>query len=96
MDEFNENFSNCGNNKILNDTEIKPDAVKGEKNPIFKALTTIQIEEMMNDVINDVKSIVSVSLNCFSFQFFFQIRKIDAKIIIAHVESKSFIRLKPF
>lgn len=75
MDEFNEKISNCGNNEILNDTEIKPDAVKGEKNPIFKALTTVQIEEMLNDVINDVKSIVSVSSNCFSFQFFFSNQK---------------------
>lgn len=66
MDEFDEMFRICNDEKS-NEIEIELDDVKDVQDSIFKTLTTNQIEKTMNqyidDVINDSKSIVSVSFN---------------------------------
>lgn len=70
MDNSNEIFRVC-NDGNPNEIEITTDEsemelVENVQDEAFKVLTVVEIEEMMEQCINDIKSIVSVRLIGFS------------------------------
>lgn len=78
MEEFEEVFRNF-NSGDSNEFDIKlddesfhiPDETwDDEKDETFKTLTITELEQMMKQDIDDVKSIVSVSFSCFSYVLF--------------------------
>lgn len=70
MNEFEGIILDCNeddSSSTSNEIEVLLDGIKNVQIATFKTLTTAQIEEMMKQVIDDVKSIVSVSFSSFSF-----------------------------
>lgn len=67
-DENYDDFNDFNGSNDFNDPQEMDVEVCGKKNSSFEALTTADITDLMNQYIDDVKSIVQVS---FSVVFFF-------------------------